>query len=167
MKKTFAYFIIIFLSSSIPVKAQDLTITGIVLSSDGSFLPETSIALKGDTTYHTRSDKDGKYVLNLKSSGNDTLIFSYIGHEKQEVTLNNQKTIITILTKSNTDHNEIAQVTYGTRKRVIVLPVEIPNAYKRDNSIEIPNAYRSDKDESIEIPNADSKDQSMPFIKQK
>lgn len=167
MKKTIACFIIIVLSSSIYVKAQDLTITGIVLSSDGSFLPETSIALKGDSTYHTRSDKNGKYVLNLKSLGNDTLIFSYIGHEKQEVALNNQQAVVTILTKSNTDHNQVVQVAYGTRNRATVLPVEIPNGYKRDDSIEIPNAYSSDKDESIEIPNTDSEDQSMSFIKQK
>lgn len=167
MKKTFACFIIIVLSSSIYVKAQDLTIRGMVLGSDGSFLPEASITLKGDSAYHTRSDIDGKYVLNLKSLGNDTLIFSYIGHEKQEVALNNQQAIVTILTKSNTDHNEVVQVAYGTRNRAIVLPVEIPNAYKRDNSIEIPNAYNSDKDESIEIPNANSKDKNMSFIKQK
>lgn len=129
MKKTIACFIFIVLSSSIYVKAQDSTITGIVLSSDGSFLPEASIALKGDSTYHTKPD--------------------------------------IILTKSNREPNEVVQVLYGTRNRAIVLPVEIPNAYKRDNSIEMPNAYNRNKDESIEIPNTDSNDQGMSFIRQK
>jgi len=154
MKKALVFSVILILSGYLSLNAQSLAITGKVTDSNGSALPWTSVTLKGSETSHTRSDKDGKYLLNLTSNRNDTLIFSHIGYEKQEIALNNQRAINAILTKSIIDSSGVVAIAYGNGKKTGISAIEIPNAYQWDNSIEIPNAYNPNKDKSIKIPNA-------------
>ena len=87
-----------------------------MLDSKGSVLPSASVALKGNNTYHTQSDKLGRYIVNFPSTGNDTLVFSSIGYENQEIVLNNQHAIDIILTESIIEDSEVIRIAYGTEQ---------------------------------------------------
>jgi len=91
-----------------------------------------------------------------------TISGKVVDSKKQEVALNNQQVSDVILTELNPDSNEI--IAYGARKKGIVPPVEIPNAYREDNCVEIPNSYRGDLDKSVEMPNTEGKIMPIPKI---
>jgi TonB-linked SusC/RagA family outer membrane protein len=66
--------------------AQQKVISGTIKnSSDGTPVIGATIILKG-TTAGTTSDADGKYTITVPATGG-TLVFSYIGMKKQEVTI--------------------------------------------------------------------------------
>ena len=72
--------------------AQDVTVRGKVASAqDNEDLPGVNVAIKG-TTRGTITDIDGNYQLSVPS-GNDTLIFSFIGYVPLEVPVNNQSSV--------------------------------------------------------------------------
>ncbi|MEQ9443479.1 MAG: SusC/RagA family TonB-linked outer membrane protein [Cyclobacteriaceae bacterium] len=72
--------------------AQELTITGKVLSAtDGSALPGVNVTLK-NTSRGTITDIDGNYRVGVPSR-NDTLIFSFIGFVPLSVKVGNRTTI--------------------------------------------------------------------------
>ncbi|MBD0402710.1 SusC/RagA family TonB-linked outer membrane protein [Flammeovirga sp. EKP202] len=72
--------------------AQDRAVTGIVKdSSDNSPLPGVNVLIKG-TNIGSVTDFDGKYILQL-SEGQNTLVFSFVGYQSQEVVVNSQSKI--------------------------------------------------------------------------
>lgn len=76
---------------SLPLLAQEVTITGRVTSADdGSTLPGVNIAVKG-TSRGTSSDGSGTYRLNAPAGS--TLVFSFIGFVTQEVPIGNRNAI--------------------------------------------------------------------------
>ncbi len=69
--------------SSVDVLAQH-TVSGTVIDASTSEpLPAVNILVKG-TTRGTTSDTDGQFELIAESSA-DTLVFSYVGYQSQEV----------------------------------------------------------------------------------
>jgi len=156
--KTPILSVIIILFSCACLNAQELAVSGKVVDSKGSVLPSTLIILKSDASYHTTSDKNGKFVLNLPSTEKDTLIFLYGGYENREIAVDNQQTLDVVLNESNTKDSEVVALAYSAVKKKKNAPNYIPNAYQSDNSIDIPNGYDPKKDISIEIPNGDFKD---------
>ncbi|WP_044202090.1 SusC/RagA family TonB-linked outer membrane protein [Flammeovirga sp. OC4] len=72
--------------------AQDRAVTGIVKdASDNSPLPGVNVLVKG-TNVGSVTDFDGKYILQL-SEGQNTLVFSFVGYQSQEVVVNSQSKI--------------------------------------------------------------------------
>jgi len=79
---------ILFLLSSSFAIGQ--TISGKVIDSQVNALPGVSIVIKG-TTKGTTTDRDGKYSIDARKG--QSLIFSFVGYELQEVAVVDQKAI--------------------------------------------------------------------------
>ena len=67
---------------------QQRSITGTVLDEDDFPIPGASILIKG-TSKGTVTDLDGLFTLNL-AAGEDVLVVTYIGYDRQEVSVGNQ-----------------------------------------------------------------------------
>jgi hypothetical protein len=93
--------------------AQDRTVSGTVSDNSGQPLPGVSVILKG-TQNGTQTDLDGKYA--IKASATQTLVFSYIGTETQE--LKASSTTVNVRLKSTSQTlEEVVVVGYGTQKK--------------------------------------------------
>jgi TonB-linked SusC/RagA family outer membrane protein len=94
---------------------QQQTITGRVTdSSTGEPMPGVNIQVKG-TILGAISDSDGRYKLDI-SDMNATLVFSFIGYVKQEISLNGRKTVDVSLESELTGLDEVVVIGYGTQK---------------------------------------------------
>jgi TonB-linked SusC/RagA family outer membrane protein len=94
---------------------QNLSVSGVVTdASDGTPLIGVSVQVKG-AAKGTITDVDGKYFLN--ASLGTKLVFSFIGMEKQEVTVKSRVINISLQTDSKM-LGEVVAVGYGTAKRV-------------------------------------------------
>ena len=90
-----------------------LIVSGIIVDSKGLTLPGVSVVEKG-TSNGTISDIDGKFK--IKVSGSSILVFSFIGMETVEKTVNNQPVINITLSSSNQNLEEVVIVGYGKLK---------------------------------------------------
>jgi TonB-linked SusC/RagA family outer membrane protein len=91
----------------------DRTIKGkITAKSDGSAMPGVNVIVKG-TQIGTSSDAAGNYTINVDESGKAVLVFSYIGHETQEVAVGNQSVIDIILAEGAETLNEAIVTALG------------------------------------------------------
>jgi len=89
------------------------TITGVVSDDQNMPLPGASVLIKG-TTIGTQTDFNGNYT--LEANQGDTLVFSYVGMETQEVVVGNNSTIDAQLAMSASELEEVVVVGYGTQK---------------------------------------------------
>ena len=103
MKKLIALFLFI----SISITAQ---VTGKITSSTNEPLSFVSIYLNGTVTGTTSND-DGTYVLDLKKTGNYTIVFQYLGYKTLKKEINIGKfpyELSVILEEENVTLNEIS-----------------------------------------------------------
>ena len=94
---------------------QERTVTGVVTSgTDGEALIGVSVQVKERPQAGTITDFEGRYSLQARS--NETIVFSYIGFESQEVKAS--KTVINVELKEDSEIlDEVVVVGYGTMKR--------------------------------------------------
>ncbi|WP_439488336.1 SusC/RagA family TonB-linked outer membrane protein [Algoriphagus sp.] len=96
--------------------AQQRTVTGTVTTGDDPLgLPGVNVLLKG-TTIGTVTDIDGNYSINVPE-GNEVLVFSMIGFEKQEVEIGSMAVIDITLSEDISALDEVVVVGYGTVKK--------------------------------------------------
>ncbi|MDR8390378.1 TonB-dependent receptor [Aliifodinibius sp. S!AR15-10] len=81
----------------------------------GAPLPGVNVLIKGTTT-GTSTDNNGQYELNVPSL-QDTLVFSFIGYETQQVPINGRTEINVALTVQAVSGEELVVVGYGTQQR--------------------------------------------------
>lgn len=92
--------------------AQEKTVTGTVTSSsDGLPLPGVNVIVKG-TTRGTQSDFDGKYT--IRTSANETLVFSFVGLKTEERNVGANSTINVQLAEDASALEEVVIIGYGT-----------------------------------------------------
>lgn len=91
--------------------SQTTIVSGEVIDSSGNLLPGVSVLVEG-TTNGTTTDFDGKYVLNIKTP-NATLLFAYLGFEKQKIKVLTNKIINVILKESLDQLDEIQVVAFS------------------------------------------------------
>lgn len=106
---------IIIVSKKEPVMPYVLPITGKVTDTKGSPLTGVTVKIK-DSKIATVTNSAGEYVIN-SSDGTGTLVFSFIGFETKEVSINNQTGISIQLSETNSSLNEVVVVGYGTQKK--------------------------------------------------
>jgi len=95
--------------------AQANKITGMVTDQlTGEPLPGVTIVVEG-TTLGTTSDFDGNYTLMVERG--QTLVFSYIGYEKQNIQIQNQSVVNIKLSVNTEDLGEVVIIGYGTVKK--------------------------------------------------
>lgn len=81
-------------------------------ASTGEPLPGVNIAVKGTTT-GTSTDQDGAYELNVPSL-QDTLVFSFIGYQAQEIPIQGRTTVDVSLKPLTIAGDEVVVIGYGT-----------------------------------------------------
>ncbi|MDB5090129.1 MAG: hypothetical protein JWR09_4123 [Mucilaginibacter sp.] len=98
--------------------AQNKSITGKVTDSkDGSAMPGVSVGVKG-TTIGVTTGTNGSFSLSVPASAT-TLVFSFIGYDKQEVDITGKSTVNVSLVPNSTTLNEVIVVSvgYGTQRK--------------------------------------------------
>ncbi|MGV3640082.1 MAG: YfbK domain-containing protein [Adhaeribacter sp.] len=96
--------------------AQDRSLSGLVTdASDGSPLPGVTVVLKGSST-GTSTDARGQFTLAIPA-GSQSLVFSFIGYQSQEVKITNQKTLKVKLQADKHDLEEVVVVGFGTKAK--------------------------------------------------
>ncbi len=99
-----------------PAIAQNRTITGTVLAGDTKEpLPGVNIVIKG-TTRGTITDLEGNYSLEIREE-DETLLFSYIGYQPQEITIGNKSVIDVTLQIEAQALEEVVVIGYGTVRK--------------------------------------------------
>lgn len=95
--------------------AQNVTVSGqVTSSSDRQPMPGVNVVIKG-TTRGTITDMDGKYALQVAE--NETLVYSFIGYENQEVAVAGRSVIQVVLKEESFDLNEMVVIGYGIQKK--------------------------------------------------
>ena len=95
--------------------AQDKTVSGVVIDSNGDPMVGVTIMAKG-TTNGTATDIDGKYQLSHVTD-NSVLVFSYVGCIAQEIRVGN-RTVIDVVMKEDAEVLEdLIVVGYGVQKK--------------------------------------------------
>lgn len=90
-------------------------VTGMVTDTRGNPMPGVSIVVKG-TQAGTVTDPNGAFSLaNVPSNG--TLVFSFVGYNTQEVSVNSQTVFNVSLVESETRLEDIVVIGYGTVKK--------------------------------------------------
>ncbi len=105
----------LFLFTGLSLFAQEKTVTGTVTSADdGLPLPGANVSVQ-NTTKGTTTDFDGNYEIEIEAG--ETLVFSYVGFEAQEIVVNEQETINISLNADTESLSEVVVVGYGEQKR--------------------------------------------------
>ncbi len=122
--KTKLYFFILTIFLSFSSFAQSYTVSGVVSDSDSQSLPGVSVIIKG-TAKGTSTDFDGKYSLEVTNG--DVLVFTSVGFETQQATINGQS-VLNITMKSGLELDEVVVVGSRNPNRTAVdtaVPVDI------------------------------------------
>jgi len=91
--------------------AQDRQVTGkVTAGEDGSPLPGVNVAVKG-TTRGTTTDATGEYRIN--ATAGETLIFSAVGYQRQEIALGSQSRLEVTLTADASQLEEVVVTALG------------------------------------------------------
>lgn len=93
--------------------AQEKTVIGKVNDNSGLPLPGVNILIKNTST-GTQSDFDGKY--SIKVASGQTLVFSYVGFKKQEISVTNQNSINVTMVEDASNLDEVVVTALGIKK---------------------------------------------------
>ena len=125
------YFLTLLISFLIPIVGFSNHISGIISDKNGEPLPFASIYIK-NTTYGVSSNAFGEYFIELES-GNYTIIFSYIGFENEEKSINltdKPKIINVILTENDLGLIEY-EVVSNTKNKALEIVEKAKKAKKK------------------------------------
>lgn len=92
-----------------------VSVTGTVTDSQNDPLIGASVAVKG-TSNGAITDLNGQYQLKVPNA-NVTLVFSFIGYDKQEVALRGKTKLNVVLKENALSLDEVVVVGYGTQKK--------------------------------------------------
>ncbi|WP_299059622.1 TonB-dependent receptor [uncultured Polaribacter sp.] len=134
----FLLVLVFFSFTTVSSQAQEV-VSGVVKDEGGMPLPGVSIVQKG-TSRGTSTDFDGNYSLKL-TSGDKILVFSSLGFQKKEISVNGKSTINAILKEDVASLEEIVVVGYGTQKKesVVASIVQIKGEELLDRAAGITN----------------------------
>jgi TonB-linked SusC/RagA family outer membrane protein len=105
--------IVFFLLVTTSAWAQDKTVEGTIIGTDGTPLPGANVLVKG-TTRGVQTDANGKFVLQAAST--DVLLITYIGYKNVEVPVGNQTTINATLEDDEGKLDELVVTALGITK---------------------------------------------------
>ena len=94
--------------------AQSKTVSGTVTDDQGLPLPGVNITIQGTTT-GTQTDFDGNY--SISTAEGETLVFSYLGFENQQVIITTTSTYNVTMAASTDELDEVLVVGYGTQSK--------------------------------------------------
>ena len=104
-----------FLILSFGIYAQNGVISGKVTDAQGVPLPGANVVQKG-TSNGVVADFDGNYEITLVE-GSQILIYSYVGYQQKEESVNGRKTINETLEEDAQNLDEVVVIGYGSQKK--------------------------------------------------
>lgn len=123
-----------FLILSFGIYAQNGVISGKVTDAQGVPLPGANVVQKG-TSNGVVADFDGNYEITLVE-GSQILIYSYVGYQKKEESVNGRKTINETLEEDSQALDEVVVVGYGSQKESkITGAVEVVGAEELEDAV--------------------------------
>ncbi|AUD02644.1 SusC/RagA family TonB-linked outer membrane protein [Spirosoma pollinicola] len=93
----------------------EVIVAGKVIDEKGAGLPGVSVVVKG-TTQGSTTDGEGRYRISAPNA-NATLVFSFVGYQKQEILVGNQTSLTVTLLPDDQTLNEVVVVGYGSQRR--------------------------------------------------
>ncbi|TCO08850.1 SusC/RagA family TonB-linked outer membrane protein [Natronoflexus pectinivorans] len=115
MLKKFVLFLLVVVTS-FGIYGQH-TVSGVVTDSSNDPIPGVSILVQG-TTSGTITQVDGSFSIN--TSIDAILVFSFIGFENQEVSINGRSVIKVVMESAFMDLDEVVVVGYGVQKKRLI-----------------------------------------------
>ncbi|WP_316816099.1 TonB-dependent receptor [Pedobacter nyackensis] len=110
-------FLMCMLYSALTFGQQTRQVAGVVTEQGPNTpLAGVSVLVKGTKTGAT-TDKDGRYKIQVPSTGNSTLVFTYIGYLKREVNVGDKGVLNVVLTEDSKSLNDVVVIGYGTSKK--------------------------------------------------
>lgn len=107
--------LLLFFLFSVSGFAQDLTVSGVVTSSEDNMpVPGVNVIVKG-TTRGVSTDFDGNYTIEVKTG--EVLEFSAVGFKTVAITISNQTTINVTMETDIASLDEVVVVGYGTARK--------------------------------------------------
>jgi TonB-linked SusC/RagA family outer membrane protein len=120
MRKKTIYILFLFLAGSISLSAQQkevYTMTGTVYDETGETVPGASVYLKDRVGIGTATDSDGKF--SIKASRGDMLVFNFLGYEKIEYLVTEEKKDLNIRFSATTQQiEEVVVVGMGNQRKI-------------------------------------------------
>ena len=107
---------LLFLTSALTVKSQNVQVTGRVTGEDSSGLAGVTVSLKGNRSKAVVTDANGNFSISVPT-GRETLVFTYVGFTDQEVSVDNRTNLNVSMTVASKSLNDVVVVGYGTVKR--------------------------------------------------
>ncbi|WP_281542163.1 SusC/RagA family TonB-linked outer membrane protein [Maribacter aestuarii] len=140
-KKILSFLTLVSLLFFQGVIAQDNTISGTVTDDSGAPLPGVNVVEKG-TSNGTSTDFDGNYTISV--GNNAVLVFSSLGYETKEVSVNGQRTINTSLAEDASELDEVVVTALGIKKETKALGYSLTEVDAEEiATIKTPNAINS------------------------
>src|SRR5690606_23090893 len=114
------------------LQVQERIITGIVTDEDGRTLPGTTVYLKNMQSRKVIADGNGVYRITVPVGANQRLVFSFVGMETKEVTIQDKDQLnVQLLLAENTLGEAVIVGAYGTQQKRSDL---VGSAYQVNNS---------------------------------
>jgi len=108
--------LLVFLFFSFYSTAQNsFAVSGKVTDENGKGLPGVTVTVKGTGT-STVTSTDGSYMINA-TSGRDVLVFTYVGYQPSELSINRKSVVDISLTLSQRLLDDVVVIGYGTQKK--------------------------------------------------
>lgn len=89
-------------------------VSGKVTDDQGGELPGVNVLVKG-TSSGTSTDANGNYTIQV--SGDDILVFSFIGYETQEVSVSGRSVVNVVLSQDVQVLDDVVVIGYGSQKK--------------------------------------------------
>ncbi len=116
------------------INQQGNPITGVVTDEQGNPLPGVNITIKG-TTRGVITDVEGNYRIEVEG-GDQVLVFSFVGYQKQEIPVKGRDTLNVTLEKKMEKLEEVVVIGYGSSsKKLLTSSVASVQAEDLENSI--------------------------------
>ncbi|MCG8582988.1 MAG: SusC/RagA family TonB-linked outer membrane protein [Bacteroidales bacterium] len=98
------------------IQQEEKILKGKVVDASGEPLPGAAVYLKSDNTIGTITDVEGRYELKVPNDA-QTIVYSFIGMENQEVAFAGQTNIDITLMSAYEEVDEVVVVGYGIQKK--------------------------------------------------
>lgn len=96
-------------------QAQKITVNGLVLSDSSEALGNVTITLKQDPKVSITTDAFGRFRIDAPANG--TLIFSFVGFERQELEIRGESKLRVILKRNVSALEDVVVVSFGGRQK--------------------------------------------------
>ena len=134
-------YLLIFLTITLPLSAQQKVVTGLVTDSNNMPLEGVNVLVKG-STHGNATDKQG--IFSFKAETDETLLFSMVGYLTEEVTVSD-KNIFTVKLQTEEPSESVLMMGCGSPASKVVLgePQETDFTQEFENVKDNPIAHFS------------------------